>query len=388
MLTIQAREEFAFGYNYTSSRMRTLGLGDWTYGRFEMRARLPVTQGMWPAFWMLSSVPDYGAYAASGEIDIMESRGSNPEQIFGTLHYGGPSPDVVSTGATTFLPPETATDLHVYAVEWKAGQIRWYVDGQLYSEQFGWFSTGGVYPAPFDVDFHLLLNLAVGGTFGGNPDSTTVLPQDYVIDYVRVYQQAVGGTPGARVVFDDMEHGNPFGNGWFIFDGASSSGAISPNTTDLPPGVGGAFSLDASFGPGGGFLGGFGRGNSIDLSGTVEFSFWINPDADQSYLLEVNLQDDDTGDGAFTSGADDEFQFNCLVSPTGPCAIAGGGWQQVTIPLTQFYDDSSFSNGGNGTLDVNGGSEGLLTGVVIAITQADSDASFRTDEWVFNGPSE
>ena len=387
VLTIQAREQSVGSYDYTSTRMRTLGLGDWTYGRFEMRARLPVTQGMWPAFWMLSSVPDYGSYAATGEIDIMESRGSNPEEIFGTIHYGGASPNVVSSGGTTMLPAGTATDFHVYAIEWKAGQIRWYVDGQLYSEKFSWFSTGGVYPAPFDVDFHLLLNLAVGGSFGGNPDNTTVFPQDYVIDYVRVYQRAVGGTPGAQVVFDDMDHGNPFGNSWFIFGGSGGSGgSISSLSDDVAPGIGGAFSIGAAFGPGPGFLGGFGRSRSTDLSGTIEFSFWVNPAPNQSYTLEVNLQEDDTGDGVFTPGQDDEFQFNCVVAPSGPCAVAGGGWQKVTIPLAHFYDDNTFSSGGNGTLDANGGSEGLLTAVVMAISDSAGDANFVTDHWTFDGP--
>jgi hypothetical protein len=305
----------------------------------------------------------------------------------GTIHYGGSAPENEQSGISTRLPAGSASEFHEYAVEWQAGEIRWYLDGQLYGTQTSWFSRGGPFPAPFDIDFHLLLNLAVGGNGPGDPDGSTVFPQEFVVDYVRVYQQPPGGTPGARLVFDDMEHGNPFGNGWFIFDGGASGGSISANSADVPPGVGGTFSLDASFGSSGGFLGGFGRGNARDLSGTSEFSFWINPDANQSYVLEVNLQDDDNGDGAFTPGLDDEYQFNCVVSPSGPCAIAGGGWQKVTVPFTNFFDDNSFSNGGNGTLDVNGGSEGLLTGVVVAISEAADEASFRTDQWEFNGPT-
>ena len=188
VLTIQARQQSVGGKNYTSTRIRSRGLGDFLYGRFEMRARLPVGQGMWPAFWMLPTNSFiYGTWAASGEIDIMESIGG--EQIYGTIHYGGEAPANTSSGSSTLLPPGTATDFHVYAIEWEPTEIRWYVDGQLYGTKTSWFSTAGPYPAPFDVDFHLLLNLAVGGDFPGNPDGSTVFPQDYVVDYVRVYQQ-------------------------------------------------------------------------------------------------------------------------------------------------------------------------------------------------------
>lgn len=187
VLTIQARRESVGGKSYTSSRLRSRGRGDFLYGRFEMRARLPLGQGMWPAFWLLSSEPaTYGVWAASGEIDIMESIGG--DQIYGTIHYGDTAPANVSSGASISLSGAT-TGFHEYAVEWEPTEIRWYVDDQLYSTKTSWFSTGGPYPAPFDVDFHLLLNLAVGGNFPGDPDGSTVFPQDYVVDYVRVYQR-------------------------------------------------------------------------------------------------------------------------------------------------------------------------------------------------------
>ncbi len=146
------------------------------------------------------------------------------------------------------------------------------------------------------------------------------------------------------IVFDDMEHGNPWGNGWFAFGGSVGGGGIGPNSVDLPPTDGGAFSLETGWGSGGvpGFFGGFGRGSFVDLSDTAYFNFWINPDADQDYTLEINLQDDDNGDDAISQPDDDEFQFNCVVSPTGPCAVSGGGWQYVSIPLTDFFDDGSY----------------------------------------------
>jgi beta-glucanase (GH16 family) len=188
-LTITAKEESAGGRNYTSARMRSLGKGDWTFGRMEMRARMPIGQGIWPAFWMLPSDSIYGTWAASGEIDIVEYIGSQPHRMFGTIHYGGSWPGNVFSSTNYFLPSGTFNDdFHVFAVEWEFGEIRWYVDGMLFATRTNWFSSGGPFPAPFDVDFHLLLNLAVGGNLPGPPNATTVFPQEYVIDYVRVYQ--------------------------------------------------------------------------------------------------------------------------------------------------------------------------------------------------------
>ncbi len=387
-LTITARQEM--GGTITSSRIRSLGRGDFTYGRFEMRAKLPETQGMWPAFWMLSSNPSvYGVWAASGEIDIMESLGNEPERIYGTIHYGGTFPENTFSGEETLLAPGTATDWHTYAVEWEEGEIRWYVDGQQYATRNSWWSSGGPYPAPFDIDFHLLLNLAVGGNFPGNPDATTVFPQEYVIDYVRVYQIPPDGTPGATVVFDDMEHGDPFGNGWFEFGGDAGGGGIGITSTDLPPESGGNFALTAGYASGGapGFFGGFGRGNPESLDGLIDFRFWINPDAGQAYTLEFNLQEDDNADGQITTAADDEFQYNCVISPTGPCAVSGGGWQEVVVPLSSFFDDNSFLTGGNGVLDASPNGNGQLINVVVAILgTSGSDVTFRTDQWTFEGP--
>jgi beta-glucanase (GH16 family) len=192
LLTITAREETVGGYDYTSARLRTLGKGDWTYGRMEMRARMPVGQGLWPAFWMLPSDPSiYGAWAASGEIDIMEYVGSDPERVLGTIHYGSRWPNNVFSSREYRLSSSTFhDDFHVFAIEWERGEIRWYVDDIHYGTKTDWFSSGGSFPAPFDVDFHILLNLAVGGNLPGSPDSSTTFPQELVVDYVRVYQAA------------------------------------------------------------------------------------------------------------------------------------------------------------------------------------------------------
>jgi beta-glucanase (GH16 family) len=169
--------------------MRTVGKGDWTYGRFEMRARLPQGQGLWPAFWMMPSDNTYGGWAASGEIDIMELIGREPGTVYGTLHHGGSWPNNTHTGITYTLDQgRFADDFHVFAVEWEAGEMRWYVDDVQYQTQTEWSTTGAPFPAPFDQRFHILLNVAVGGNFPGNPDTTTTFPQRMEVDYVRVYQ--------------------------------------------------------------------------------------------------------------------------------------------------------------------------------------------------------
>ena len=393
-LVITAREESFGGSDYTSARMRTIGLGDWTYGRFEMRAKMPVGQGLWPAFWMLSTDDLYGGWAASGEIDIMEYLGHRTNHVSGTIHYGGSWPDNVYWGKGFTLPTGNFADsMHDFALEWTPNELRWYVDGQQYSCQSHWSSGGGVYPAPFDQDFHLILNMAVGGNLPGPPDATTSFPQDLVVDHVRVYQKPE--FPECDILFDGMDHANPSAaNGWFTFDG-NGGGGIGGLTTDLPPGGCNA-SLIAGYGSGGvpGYFGGFGRTSPRNLTGMTHFSFWIDPDAGQDYVLEINLLDDDNGDDVIPGtpdGADDEYQYNCHVSSTGPCAIAGGGWQHVSIPLASFSDDNSYRFGGNGVLDpfpADAGGNGQLVEVVLAlVSNSGVDINFKTDRWTFSNES-
>ena len=193
-LVIQARAETYNGpegtREFTSARLRTLNKGDWKYGRFDIRAKLPYSQGLWPAIWMLPSEWVYGGWAASGEIDIMELLGQDPEKVYGTLHYGGTYPNNTHSGSSYTLSEGTfAQDFHLFTLEWDSTEMRWYVDGQHYLTQKNWYSTAAEYPAPFDQKFHLLLNVAVGGNWPGNPDLTTILPQEMVIDYVRVYEK-------------------------------------------------------------------------------------------------------------------------------------------------------------------------------------------------------
>ncbi|NBV45041.1 MAG: glycoside hydrolase family 16 protein [Planctomycetia bacterium] len=175
---------------FSSGRIRSKRRGDWLYGKVEVRARVPVGQGIWPAIWMLPSDDTYGTWAASGEIDIMEIKGEEPNLLWGTLHHGGPWPDNRSSGAQYRLPKGSfADDFHTFAIEWEKGRISWLVDGVVWQTQTEWNSTGGAFPAPFDKPFHLVINLAVGGGFVGAPDPSTPFPGRFEIDFVRVSQQ-------------------------------------------------------------------------------------------------------------------------------------------------------------------------------------------------------
>ncbi|QYJ84977.1 glycoside hydrolase family 16 protein [Shewanella mesophila] len=210
---------------YTSARLRTAKKGDWQYGRFEIRAKLPQGQGTWPAIWMLPTDWVYGDWAASGEIDIMEAvnlkarsdrEGAGADalesRVYGTLHYGRNWPENVYSGQGYRLPNDLnpADDFHTYAIEWQAGEIRWYVDKVHYATQrsSGWYSQymhdgqliTGDNDAPFNQVFHLILNLAVGGAWAGNVNDTgidgRVFPQAMLIDYVRVYQCSISPATG------------------------------------------------------------------------------------------------------------------------------------------------------------------------------------------------
>lgn len=201
-LVIEARQETKEGKAYTSARLRTMkddgtALYAKAYGRIEARIKMPAASRLWPAFWLLPATSDYGRWASSGEIDIMEAKGRLPGRVYGTVHYGMEWPGNTSSGSIYAFPKGTdLADYHVYALEWEPGQLRWLVDGKMYYQTSDWWSFGKdstkpyTYPAPFDKPFYILLNLAVGGDFdsGGFPDISR-LPARMYIDYVRVYDK-------------------------------------------------------------------------------------------------------------------------------------------------------------------------------------------------------
>ena len=192
MLAIRALKEDYRGRDgvkrgFTSARIQTKGKFAQAYGKFEARIKIPFGQGIWPAFWMMGDVR--AGWPAKGEIDIVENIGREPATVHGTIHGPGYS-GAQAIGAPFSLPDgqRFCDDFHLFAVEWEPDAIRWYVDGRQYH---------AVTPASlprgarwvYDRPFYLLLNLAVGGDWPGDPDSTSNFPQTMWIDYVRVYRR-------------------------------------------------------------------------------------------------------------------------------------------------------------------------------------------------------
>lgn len=184
-LAITAREEAFNGQAYTSARIKTQDLFEQAYGRFEARIRMPIGQGLWPAFWMLGADFDEVGWPQTGEIDIMEYRGQEPTVVLGSLH--GPGYSGGNSLTTRFDAGfRLDQDFHVYRVDWDPDRITWYMDGQVYA-------SAGRAQAPgewvFDKPFFMILNVAVGGTFVGPVGPNTSFPQTMLVDYVRVYER-------------------------------------------------------------------------------------------------------------------------------------------------------------------------------------------------------
>jgi beta-glucanase (GH16 family) len=186
--------------NYTSGRIQTRNKQDFKYGRFEARIKLPSGDGVWPAFWMLPTDQVYGTWPFSGEIDIMENADGNG-QIGGAIHYNNPNSAVYNNIYQTRSTAATPTDWNVYRVDWDQNNVRWYLNGENYyqvnkaSWRNGAHAVGTSDHAPFDQDFHLILNLALGGGYtGGTVDDTAfgVDGHQMLVDYVKVYECAAG----------------------------------------------------------------------------------------------------------------------------------------------------------------------------------------------------
>ena len=186
-LIIEARKEKMGDAGYTSSRLVSKNKGDWKYGRFEIKAKIPAGKGMWPAIWMLPTHWEYGKWPQSGEIDIMENVGYYPDSLFGSIHTGAYNGMIGTQKTKGVLRKDLSTAFHVYAIEWTEQKISFFIDGQMYHEFLN--NNTGSEAWPYDKYFHLLLNIAVGGNWGGKYGvDDSVFPQKMLIDYVRVYQ--------------------------------------------------------------------------------------------------------------------------------------------------------------------------------------------------------
>ncbi|NLS14057.1 glycoside hydrolase family 16 protein [Vibrio sp. SM6] len=282
---------------YTSARLRSTNKGDWTYGRFEIRAKMPIGQGTWPAIWMLPTDYTYGTWAASGEIDIVEAvnlkapsdspeyKGQEESRIYGTLHYGAVWPDNKHSGQAYYLPngANPADDFHTYSLEWEKDEMRWYVDDVHYATQTsdGWYAlyskdgekTLARADAPFDQRFHLLLNLAVGGSWSGNTNNkgvdASMFPQALEVDYVRVYECSKDPVTGQGCAT--------------IQDSATKvEGNLPPLVVDLPADFTTGERIDVFNGE----LNEFFRQNAYDPQGVI-MDFAYVTDAQRGQVMEI-----------------------------------------------------------------------------------------------------
>lgn len=230
--------------SYTSGRVNTQNKHNFKYGLFEARLKVPEGQGFLPAFWMMPADENlYGQWPRCGEIDIMEVLGNQTDTSYGTVHYGNPHSE--SQGKYTLEQGSFSEEYHTFSMEWEPDKISWYVDGNLIHTENDWYSaTEGqgeiTYPAPFDQPFYVILNLAVGGNWPGNPDATTnIKDAEFLIDYVKVYQKDSYDEnvkkPVKNVVLRDPDaNGNYISNGDFAANEelADEQGWIFMNTQE------------------------------------------------------------------------------------------------------------------------------------------------------------
>ncbi|GGG39823.1 glycoside hydrolase family 16 protein [Hymenobacter glacieicola] len=185
-LVIQAIKQQSGNNAYSSARLITKGKQNFQYGRIDVRAKIPKGKGVWPAIWMLGADIDQNNWPRCGEIDIMELRGSRPMELISTMHYANSMGVHEYKGITQNLTEDLSADYHIYSVVRSKNMTRFYLDGNV--TPYYTYSSTDASPFPFNNPFFLILNVAVGGKFDGNPDGTTTFPQQMQVDYVRYFQ--------------------------------------------------------------------------------------------------------------------------------------------------------------------------------------------------------
>ena len=190
-LVITAREEDFGNRSYTSSRLTTDDKQELLYGRIDARAKLPIGQGIWPAIWMLGAeFPEGEGWPACGEIDIMEYLGHKPNLAYGTAHYGKDWREGHRYAGDSLRlegPAPFHEVYHTFSIDWRRDTIDWLLDGEPFHRFTASEAAENGQPYPFNAPQYFLINLAVGGNWPGKPDSTTVFPQELLVDYIRVY---------------------------------------------------------------------------------------------------------------------------------------------------------------------------------------------------------
>lgn len=342
---------------YTSGKVTTQNKKYFTYGKVVARAKVPEGQGLWPAIWMMPQDEDfYGQWPKCGEIDIMEVLGNQTEIAYGTVHYGEPHAE--QQGLYVLTDGTFASDFHEFSVEWEPGEMRFYIDGNLYKTVNDWFTAVSgedekPYPAPFNQPFMVQMNLAVGGNWPGYPDETTDFDKaEFEIDYVRVYQKHeydMNVQKPQKIYREPLEDGN------FIFNGDFSE------AEDLDDNINWKFLL---------FHGGQGAAEISDgmmiitstNAGTVDYSVQlVQPDLPMIKGKKYRAQ--------FDAYADEERDIIVCVS------APNNGWirylQDTILTLSTNWETYTYEfemtdrDDPNGRLEFNLGNRGSVATVYI-----------------------
>jgi len=275
ILTITAKEESYGGNDYTSARLVTLDKYSFKYGKIEARLKLPYGQGIWPAFWMLGDNFSEVGWPACGEIDIMEMIGGtdNDNTIHGTVHWDNNGDHAMYGNYESLSEGIFANDFHIFSLEWDEEQIVWKLDGS----QYHIIDITPSELSEFHNNFFIILNLAVGGNWPGYPDESTVFPQSFQIDYVRVYSSSdyykIVGNELVNKFDTNLQYSVPFEEGssysWTIPEGITTLGAADSNSINVNWGTDSATI----------------RCNITNSCGTHQLEFFINLD---SYSNSIN----------------------------------------------------------------------------------------------------
>lgn len=349
---------------YTSGRVNTQNKHTYTYGMFEIKAKVPAGMGYLPAFWLMPNNENlYGQWPRCGEIDCMEVMGQEPDKLYGTVHYGDPH---MQNQGTYKNGVDFSAAYHTYSFEWDPGKLTWYIDGIKYYETSNWFTTtegqGTVaYPAPFDQPFYMILNLAVGGSWVGYPNAETdkdMVNQAFTIDYVRAYQRV-----DKETAYDDskveppvntFDERDPDANGNFVINGDFA------NPEDLTDDADWKF-LEALGGEATATIANGKMNIATTNEGTVDYSV-------QLVQAGIPLENGYTYNVSFDAYADSARSMNCAVKAPDRGYVA---YMSENVDLTtesqkySFDFDMRAASDQNGRIEYNMGATGSTAGIHI-----------------------
>ena len=355
---------------YTSGKITTQDKKTFKYGKFEIRAKAPKGQGLWPALWMMPNDESlYGQWPKCGEIDMMEVLGNEPNKVYGTIHYGDPHEQ--KQGTYVLDKGTFADDYHIYGVEWVPGEIRWYIDGILYYTANDWFTMveGGdevTFPAPFDQEFYMQFNLAVGGSWPGNPDETTDFDNaEFKVDYIKAYQLDSYDENVKKPEAEEVILRDPDENGNYIINGDFSKNDESWKFLTAINGIGNYNIANNKM------------TISTENAGTAEYSI---------QLVQPGVPLKEGGKYRVTFDAKANEDRNMIVDVSGPDRSYVRYFNDTKVDLTTNVKTYSYEftmekkDDANGRLEFNLGNQGSLADVELSNVKIEKIGQIQKDE--------